>query len=46
MAVREKLLIAVDETETSMHALRYVAQVASGMQEMSMSILNLHRIII
>jgi len=42
MAVRQKLLIAVDETETSMHALRYVAQVASAMQEMSICLLHVY----
>ncbi len=42
MAVREKLLIAVDETETSMHALRYVAQVAGGMEEMSICLLHIY----
>ena len=42
MAVREKLLIAVDETETSMHALRYVAQVTAGMEEMSICLLHIY----
>lgn len=42
MAVRQKLLIAVDETEISMHALRYVAQVASSMQEMSICLLHIY----
>jgi len=42
MAVREKLLIAVDETETSMHALRYVAQVTVGMKEMSICLLHIY----
>jgi len=42
MAVREKLLIAVDETETSMHALRYVAQMARGMKEMTICLLHVY----
>jgi len=42
MAVKEKLLIAVDETETSMHALRYVAQVAGGMEGMSICLLHIY----
>lgn len=42
MAVREKFLIAVDETETSLHALRYVAQVAAGMEGMSICLLHVY----
>lgn len=42
MAVREKLLIAVDETETSMHALRYVARVAGCMVDMTICLLHIY----
>jgi nucleotide-binding universal stress UspA family protein len=43
MAVWQKLLIAVDETETSMHALRYVAKVASALQaDMSICLLHIY----
>ncbi|MCF8057486.1 MAG: universal stress protein [Desulfocapsa sp.] len=42
MAAREKLLIAVDETETSMNALHYVAQMARGMEEMSICLLHIY----
>ena len=42
MAVREKLLIAVDETETSMHALRYVAEIAGCMESMTICLLHIY----
>ncbi len=42
MAAREKLLIAVDETDTSIHALGYVAQVVSGMKEMTIHLLHIY----
>ncbi|MEA3469076.1 MAG: universal stress protein [Thermodesulfobacteriota bacterium] len=42
MAGREKLLIAVDETETSMYALRYVARVAGAMEETSICLLHIY----
>ncbi len=42
MAVREKILIAVDETDTSMYALRYVAQVVAAMKKMSICLLHIY----
>ncbi len=42
MAVMEKLLIAVDETKTSMHALRYVARLTAAMKEMSIHLLHIY----
>lgn len=42
MAIKEKFLIAVDETETSMQALRYIAGIASGLQNMSICLLHVY----
>ncbi len=42
MIVREKILIAVDETETSVNALNYVAQMASGMPEIRICLVHIY----
>ncbi len=42
MAEREKLLIAVDETETSAHTLQYVAQIAGCMGMMTVCLLHIY----
>ncbi|MEN8188505.1 MAG: universal stress protein [Thermodesulfobacteriota bacterium] len=42
MAAKEKILIAVDETETSFRALRYVARLVCGMEEVEVCLLHIY----
>lgn len=42
MAIKEKFLIAVDETETSMQALHYVARMVSALQNISICLLHVY----
>jgi nucleotide-binding universal stress UspA family protein len=42
MAGSEKILIAIDEGETSLRALRYVARMAAAMREVSICLLHIY----